>query len=181
MAVSKNIILGSGKLYMKKMSASDTLDTTTLCTDDNQIGLIKGGAQLSYSAEKADIFDDLKVVQKRFITREEVKFQTGLITFDLQALGTIAGNANYTTASGKNTLKLGGPEGREIEKVALAFVHTKSDNKKITVSMIATNDNGLTLAFNPDEATQIDAEFVAVAGSDSNGTLVIIEEETAAA
>ena len=47
MAVSKNIILGSGKLYMKKMSASDTLDTTTLCTDDNQIGLIKGGAQLS--------------------------------------------------------------------------------------------------------------------------------------
>lgn len=181
MAVSKNIILGSGKLYMKKMSASDTLDTTTLCVDDNQIGLIKGGAQLSYSAEKADIYDDLKIVQKRFITSEEVKFSTGLITFDLEALGLLAGNANYVPATGKNTLKLGGPEGREIEKVALAFVHEKSDGKKITVSMIATNDNGLTLAFNPDEATQIDAEFVAVAGSDTNGTLVIIEEETAAA
>lgn len=181
MAVSKNIILGSGKLYMKKMSASDTLDTTTLCVDDNQIGLIKGGAQLSYSAEKADIYDDLKIVQKRFITSEEVKFSTGLITFDLEALGLLAGNANYASATGKNTLKLGGPEGREIEKVALAFVHEKSDGKKITVSMIATNDGGLTLAFNPDEATQIDAEFVAVAGSDSNGTLVIIEEETAAA
>ena len=181
MAVSKNIILGSGKLYMQKMSASDTLDTTTLCTDDNQIGLIKGGAQLSYSAEKADIFDDLKVVQKRFITSEEVKFTTGLITFDLQALGTIAGNATYSSTTGKNTLKLGGPEGREIDKVALAFVHTKSDGKKITVSMIATNDGGLSIGFKTDEATQIDAEFVAVAGSDNNGTLVIIEEETATA
>ena len=175
MAVSKNIILGSGKLYLAKYTG-ETFDASTVAVESNQIGLVKGGASIEYKPTTTEIYDDLKVVHKRFITGEEVIFKTGLITFDLNALATIAGDASYTTATGTNTLKLGGKEGREIQKLALVFVHTKSDTKSITVSMVATNEAGLNLAFKPDEATQIDAEFKAVS-MDDNGVLVQIEEE----
>ena len=173
--VSKNIILGSGKLYLAKYTG-ETFDASTVAVEANQIGLVKGGASIEYKPTTTEIYDDLKVVHKRFITGEEVIFKTGLITFDLNALATIAGDASYTTATGTKTLKLGGKEGREIQKLALVFVHTKSDTKSITVSMIATNEAGLNLAFKPDEATQIDAEFKAVS-MDDNGVLVQIEEE----
>ena len=35
MAVNKEIVLGSGKLYIKKMSASDTFDMATIAVEAN--------------------------------------------------------------------------------------------------------------------------------------------------
>lgn len=180
MAVNKEIVLGSGKLYVKKMSASDTFDMATIATEDNRIGLIQGGASLEYKPETYEVKDDLCTVYKRFITAEEATFKSGVLTWDVAALNKFIPNGKLTTADGKNTLKLGGNGAREMDKFAVVFEHTKSNGKAIRVGMVGTNDAGLTLEFAADKETVIDMEVKAI-GSDDSGTLVVIEEETATA
>lgn len=176
MAVNKEIVLGSGKLYIKKMSASDTFDMATIAVEANQIGLISGGASLEYKPTTYEVKDDLCIVYKRFITAEEATFKSGILTWNVEALSKIISNGNYVTDTEKRTLKLGGNGAREMEKFAVVFEHTKSDGKAIRVGMVGTNDAGLTLEFASDKETVVDAEIKAM-GYDDNGTLVVIEEE----
>lgn len=176
MAVNKEIVLGSGKLYIKKMSANDTFDMATIAVEANQIGLISGGASLEYKPTTYEVKDDLCIVYKRFITAEEATFKSGILTWNVEALNKIISNGNYVADTGKRTLKLGGNGAREMEKFAVVFEHTKSDGKAIRVGMVGTNDAGLTLEFASDKETVVDAEIKAI-GYDDNGTLVVIEEE----
>ena len=163
--MTKDIVLGSGKLYIAKLT-DETFDLSTIAVAGNQVGLIQGGASL----------DDLCQVYKRFITSEEATLKSGILTWNLEALNKIIGNKNYTTTTAKNTLKLGGNGAREMEQFAVVFVHTKSDGKDIRVGIVGTNEAGLSLAFTADKETVVDAEFKAI-GHDDNGTLVIIEED----
>ena len=176
MAVNKEIVLGSGKLYIKKMSANDTFDMSTIAVEANQIGLISGGASLEYKPTTYEVKDDLCIVYKRFITAEEATFKSGILTWNVEALNKIISNGNYVADTAKCTLKLGGNGAREMDKFAVVFEHTKSDGKAIRVGMVGTNDAGLTLEFASDKETVVDAEIKAM-GYDDNGTLVVIEEE----
>lgn len=176
MAVNKEIVLGSGKLYIKKMSANDTFDMSTIAVEANQIGLISGGASLEYKPTTYEVKDDLCIVYKRFITAEEATFKSGILTWNVEALNKIISNGNYVEDTNKRTLKLGGNGAREMEKFAVVFEHTKSDGKTIRVGMVGTNDAGLTLEFASDKETVVDAEIKAM-GHDDSGTLVVIEEE----
>lgn len=176
MAVNKEIVLGSGKLYIKKMTSSESFDMSTIAVEDNQIGLISGGASLEYKPTTYEVKDDLCVVYKRFITAEEATFKSGILTWNVEALNKIISNGTYTSDTSKRTLKLGGNGAREMEKFAVVFEHTKSDGKAIRVGMVGTNDAGLTLEFASDKETVVDAEIKAM-GHDDNGTLVVIEEE----
>ena len=177
MAVNKEIVLGSGKLYVKKLSASDVFDMATVAVDDNRIGLISGGASLEYKPEAYEVKDDLCVVYKRFITSEEATFKSGVLTWDVAALDKMVSNGTLTTTADKNTLKLGGNGAREMDRFAVVFEHTKTNGKAIRVGLVGTNEAGLTLEFAADKETVIDMEVKAI-GSDDNGTLVVIEEET---
>lgn len=176
MAVNKEIVLGSGKLYIKKMSANDTFDMATIAVEANQIGLISGGASLEYKPTTYEVKDDLCIVYKRFITAEEATFKSGILTWNVEALNKIISNGTYVANEQKRTLKLGGNGAREMDKFAVVFEHTKSDGKTIRVGMVGTNDAGLTLEFASDKETVVDAEIKAM-GHDDSGTLVVIEEE----
>lgn len=44
----KDITLGSGKLYVQEYTGTTIPDTDTICTADNIIGYISGGATVSY-------------------------------------------------------------------------------------------------------------------------------------
>lgn len=176
MAVNKEIVLGSGKLYIKKMSANDTFDMATIAVEANQIGLISGGASLEYKPTTYEVKDDLCIVYKRFITAEEATFKSGILTWNVEALNKIISNGTYVANEQKRTLKLGGNGAREMDKFAVVFEHTKSDGKTIRVGMVGTNDAGLTLEFASDKETIVDAEIKAM-GHDDSGTLVVIEEE----
>ena len=74
----------------------------------------------------------------------------------------------------KVTLKLG--KRGAIKNYIVRFVHTKDGGLKYRVTIVGTAQNGFELAFDPEKATVIDAEFVA--GSlDAEGTKLILEEE----
>ena len=176
MAVNKDIILGSGKLYIAKFTAGSTFDLSTVAVEANQVGLIQGGASLEYKPSTYEVRDDLCVVYKRFITAEEATLKSGILTWNLAALDKIVGNKTYTADTSKRTLKLGGNGARDMEQFAVVFVHKKSDGEDIRVGIVGTNEAGLSLTFAADKETVVDAEFKAI-GSDDNGTLVIIEED----
>lgn len=176
--VNKEIVLGSGKLYIAKHTAGEALNLATIAVDANQVGLIKGGASLSYKPTTYEVKDDLSVVYKRFITGEEVTFKSGILTWNLAALDKIVGNKAYTTDTSKRTMKLGGNGAREAEEFCVVFEHTKSDGKAVRIGLVGTNEAGLELTFAPDKETVVDAEFRAI-GSDEDGTLAIIEEDIA--
>ena len=67
---SERITLGSGKLYCIKFTG-EIPDDATIETEDNQLAHIKGGASLEYTAESYTAKDDLGVVQKTKVTKEE--------------------------------------------------------------------------------------------------------------
>lgn len=170
------VILGAGKWYMNEWTSGE-INLATLCVEANIIGWTSGGATLEYSPETYTIEDDIGMVRKTFKTKASANMKTGLLTFDVAALAKVLSMGTVATANGKTTLKLGG--GREnLKKYAVAFVYEDEETHEvIRIGMVASNTNGLTLAFVKDKETVVDVQFTA----ESNGvddTIVVIEEET---
>lgn len=174
MAEQQFVTLGSGDLYIAEYSGAIPEDDA-FESAENKIGSIKAGAELSYSPETYEVSNGYGIVLKRFITKEEVVFKSGILTWNLDVLSKLCMGGDVTTTSTKSILKIGGRR-RGIKQIALRFIHTMDDGKTIKMTMVGTPSAGFTLAFNPDEETVIDAEFTAMA-QDVAGTLVLIEKE----
>lgn len=176
---SENIILGSGDLYLAKYT--DTIpDDDTIETDDNRAGNIKGGATLEYSMENTTVEDDKGRVKKTIITKENVVFKTGLLTWSktwFQALVQTA-RVDETTKPKHRITKLGGLSNLSKDKWLFRFVHTRDDGRKLRVTVTGKNTGTLSLAFQPDNPTTADAEITAET-LDKDGTLVILDDELA--
>ena len=170
------IVLGSGDLYITKF-ANAIPENSVLETAANQIGSIKGGASLSVAPEVYEVIDDKGVCLKRFITKQEITFKSGILTWDLETLKMLTLGGELTSSAGKSTLKIGAKG--TIEQYVVRFVHTLDSGKKIRVTIVGTASNGFELNFNPEEETVIDAEFKAMA-HDAEGNQVIIEQEIGA-
>lgn len=173
----QRVTLGSGDLYILKYTGSVPADET-IETEDNKIGGIKGGAELSYKPTIYVVKDDKGVVHKVFITDTEVIFKSGILTWNNTVLNKISLAGELQTTSSKSTLKLG--KVGEIDNYLVRFVHTiDKTGRKYRVTLVGTCQNGFTITFNPEEETVIDAEFVA--GSlDTTGVKLILEEEITA-
>ena len=179
--MTNEIVLGSGKLYVAAFTAGSTLSAlSTYCTTTNQLGLIQGGAAIEYKPTTYEVKDDLCMVYKRFITSEEATLKSGVLTWNTETLHNFIGNASYAEASGTGikTFKLGGNGAREMDEWIVVFEHTKKDGTIVRIGMVATNDAGLALSFQPDKETVVDAEFKAIT-NDSTGCLLIVEETPA--
>lgn len=179
---AENIILGSGKLYIVDYDPSTGIpEDTAFETTANRLGVIKGGATLEYKPEEYEIKDDLFEVNKRFVISEETTFKSGIMTWDIQTLEKLVAYGTITNDSTnhKRVLKLGGNGAREMKKYAIRFVHTEGNTQKFRITMVATASAGLSIAFNPDSESTIDAEFKALSHG-NDGTQVILEETYAA-
>lgn len=176
MATPRDIILGSGILYLKKFTDGSEFNMADVIQDENILGYIKNGCKFSYTKNTSSYYDDMKFVRKSFITDEEVKLTSGLITWNLETLNHILTNQTYSEDDGKRTFVLGGST-RELDTIAAVFVHERGDGKQIRVGMVATNDGSLELNFLPDEPTVVDAVLTAVPLPGTSGNLVIIEED----
>jgi len=178
---SDEIILGSGDLYLVEYTGEIPEDTT-IETDANRAGNIKGGATLEYSMESQTVQDDKGRVKKTIITQETVVFKTGLITWIktyLQALVQTA-RVDETTKQGHRVYKLGGLANLSKKKWLWRFVHTRDDGRKLRITVTGKNTGTISLAFQTEEATQVDAEITADT-LDASGTLVILDDELASA
>ena len=172
MSVNTNTVtLGSGDLYILDYTGTIPNDTE-IETLDNKIGSIKGGAELEYSPESYAVTGDDGRTYKSFITKEKVKFKSGVLTWNLDVLSKLCMGGELTKDSNTATLKIGKNTSSSIKQVLLRFVHKLDGEKAIKMTMIGSPSAGFTLSFNPEEETVIDAEFSAL--SQTDGTKVTI-------
>lgn len=177
---SEEIILGSGDLYIVEFTGEIPEDTEVE-KDDNRAGNIKGGATLEYSIESQTVQDDNGRVKKTVITKETVLFKTGLITWIKKFMQAIIQTARIdeTTKAGHRIYKLGGLANLNKTRYLWRFVHTRDDGRKLRITVTGKNTGTISLAFQSENETVVDAEITADT-LDSAGTLVILDDETLA-
>ena len=176
MALNKKIVLGSGKLYAAEFTDSIP-ESTTLEVEDNVLGLISGGATLTYEPEYYTASDDLGLAVKKMITTETVTLKSGIMTWNGKTLQKLCNTGRVDeTKAGKRTVKIGGVGNYDGKKYILRFVHEDAAEGDIRITIVGSNEAGFEIAFAKDEETVIDAEFTAFP-LDDDGTLIIYEEE----
>lgn len=174
---SDEIILGSGDLYIAKFTG-EVPDDETVEADDNRAGNVKSGATLEYSMESQTVQDDKGRVKKTIITSETVTLKTGLITWTKQYIQALVQTARVDeqTKPGHRLYKLGGLSNVSKDRYLFRFVHTRDDGRKLRVTVTGKNTGTISLAFQPEDATTVDAEITADT-LDKDGTLVILDDE----
>lgn len=176
---TKTITLGSGKIYLQAFA--DAMPTVEdLCKDENLLGYIKGGAELSYTQETYEEKDDLGFVSKIITTSEEAILKCGLLTWNGDTLQKLVDRCGVTTASGKRTTKIGGAGNAQGKYYAICFKYEDKTDGNLWVLIKGLNTAGFTLTFATDAGTTVDPEFKALP-HDNKGTLIELIEETDAA
>lgn len=171
------ITLGSGKAYI--MEYKDSMpEVAAICVDDNLLGKIQGGAELTYTTETHEERDDLGTVAKVVITAEEAILKLGLITFNGNTLAKLADRCKVTEAAGKRTLHIGGAGNAQGKEWVICFAHEDKVDGNIWVMVRGANQAGLTLTYAVDAGTKVEPEFKALPCDDA-GTLITYIEEIA--
>lgn len=171
----ERIVLGSGNVYITDFNGV-LPDNATIETESNLLGYIQGGATLEYKPEFYSATDDKGIVRKTVLTKEEVTFKSGIMTWNGATLQKVCSTARVTETAGKRVVKIGGVANQDGKVYVIHFVHEDEADGDIRVTVVGNNQNGFSLAFAKDKETVIDAEFKA-SPSDSDGTLVVFEEE----
>lgn len=174
---SDEIILGSGDVYILEFTG-EIPDDTTIEKEENRAGNIKGGATLEYSIESQTVQDDKGRVKKTIITKETVLFKTGLMTWIKKFIQAIIQTARIdeNTKAGHRVYKLGGLANLNKTRYLWRFVHTRDDGRKLRITVTGKNTGTISLAFQPENETTVDAEITADT-LDKDGTLVILDDE----
>jgi len=172
----EKIVLGSGKLYITAFTGGTIPESATIEVDDNLLGLIQGGATLSYKPKFYEVTDDLGLVQRTILTEEEVTLKSGVLTWCGKTLAKLCSTARVTEAAGKRTVKIGGIGKQDGKQYVIRFVHEDAVDGDIRITIVGNNQAGFNFAFAKGKETVIDAEFKA-APLDSEGTKIIYEEE----
>lgn len=171
------ITLGSGKAYIMEYNATTGMpEVTAICTDDNLLGKIQGGAELSYTTETHEERDDLGTVAKVVITAEEAILKLGLITFNGKTLEKLADRCKVTEAAGKRTVHIGGAGNAQGKEWVVCFAHEDKIDGNVWVMVRGANQAGLTLTYAVDAGTKVEPEFKALPCDDDGSLIYYIEE-----
>ena len=92
--MAEEIIIGSGTLYYTEFSGAIPADAT-LEVIANRLGLIKGGASVSYNPTFQEDSDDLGLVKVSTLTKEEVTLKTGVMTNITDTLSVLSRITSY--------------------------------------------------------------------------------------
>lgn len=172
--MEKRIVLGSGKLYV--VAYTDTIpEDATIETDANLIGLIQGGATLTYTPTFYECKDDLGLVSKKIITEEEVVLKSGILTWNGKTLEKLCATGVVTDEATTRTVKIGGVSKYDGKQYVIHFVHEDKTDGDIRITMVGSNEAGFEMAFAKDAETVINAEFKAQP-MDETGTLITYKE-----
>lgn len=175
------ITLGSGKAYIAEYDAENGIPAPEdICKEENLLGKIKGGAELTYTTETHEEKDDLGTVAKIVITAEEALLKLGLITFNGNTLAKLADRCKVTTSAGKRIVHIGGAGNAQGKEWVVCFHHEDKTDGDIWVLVRGANQAGLTLTYAVDSGTVIEPQFKALP-QDNAGTLITYIEEIKAA
>lgn len=171
------ITLGSGKAYI--MEYKDAIpEVTDICKDENLLGKIQGGAELSYTIETHEERDDLGTVAKVVVTNEEAILKLGLITFNGNTLAKLADRCKVTEdkTKGTRTLTIGGTGNAQGKEWVVCFHHHDARDGDMWLLMRGTNQAGLTLAFATDAGSKLEPEIRGLPFDESGSLVKYIEQ-----
>lgn len=172
---TEKITLGSGYLYIIEFSG--TIPTNDeIEVEENLAGYIQGGCALEYKPEYYTAEDDLGLVSKTIITKEEALLKSGIMTWNGRTIEKMSPTARVTEAGGKRTVKIGGKGNDNGKSYLIHFHHEDPADGDVRLTIVGKNQAGFTLTFAKDKETVIDAEFKAEP-HDKEGTLIIYEED----
>ena len=176
--LSKRITLGSGKLYVKLYEGGTIPEHSEIETEENLLGLIKNGATLKYTPTFKVTNDDLRIINKKALTNEEVILSSGIMTWYGDTLKRICTTAEVSEDTSKKTrtVKIGGAGRYKNEKYVIRFLHKSPEYGDIRITIVGSNEAGFEFSFNPENETVINLEFRAEP-HDEDGTLIIYEEQ----
>lgn len=179
MADTEKIVLGSGKVYIDEFTGTIPEDSV-IEVDDKLLGLIQGGAVLTYTPSFYEAKDDLGLVGKKIITDETAVLKSGVMTWNGKTLEKLCSTARVTEDTEKHirTVKIGGVGNYNGKKYVIHFVHEDKVDGDIRVTIVGSNEAGFELAFAKDKETVINTEFKAQP-MDNEGTLILFREEDA--
>lgn len=172
-----NILFGSGELFI----VPDSIDLETADEEDIEESLVfvgesAGEASLIVEPEFYDVKGgkDHRVLAS-FITSEEIKFNAGIVTLDLDVLSQFVAGKFEETAT-ERTLKLGGNYTIPINR--LRFIHyKKQDGKRLILDMHkAINKAGFELNFSNESESVFNLEFTLMKAKGKDNIVTIIEE-----
>lgn len=173
---NERIVLGSGTAYICEFTGTVPADDATIETEANCLGLIQGGASLEYKPSYYETKDDMGKVSKIVLTDEEVKFLTGIMTWNHNTLEKLCSTSRVSKTSSKVTVKIGGLQNDDSKKYLIRFVHEDKQDGDLRITIVGKNKAGFTLAFAKNKETIINGEFSAMP-LDEEGTLIIYDEE----
>ena len=173
----ETITLGSGKLYSVEYTGTIP-SNTDLEKESNILGYIQKGASLDYKPEFYEAEDDLGIVKKQILTKEEVIFKSGILTWNAETLKKLVATGRITedAEKGMRTIKIGGINNNDGKQYIFHFVHEDKKDGNVRITIVGQNTAGFSLAFAKDAETVIDAEIKALP-NDNEGTLIIFQEE----
>lgn len=175
----ERIVLGSGFLYVMDFdNSSRTIpENSVIEKESNLLGLIQGGAVLTYKPIFYEAKDDMGKVSKTILTDEEATLKSGIMTWCGKTLEKICETARVSEDAQKKirTVKIGGISNATGKKYVIHFVHKDEIDGDIRVTIVGNNQAGFSIAFAKDKETVIDAEFKA-APQDNEGTLILYQE-----
>lgn len=172
---TKNVVLGSGKLYVAEFTGTMPEDAAFEVAA-NELGAISGGASINYTPSFYEAKSDDGTVVKRVITEEKATLKSGVMTWNANTLAKLSATAVVTedNTAHTRTIKIGGAARYDGKKYAVRFVHTDSDGT-IRVTVVGQNQSGWEIAFAKDKETVVNAEFAALP-MDNDGTLIEYKE-----
>lgn len=172
----ENITLGSGIPYIMEYDGNAMPTVDEICVDENRLGYVKGGAELSYTEETYEEKDDLGYVSKIITTSEEAILKLGLLTWNGETLKYLADRCTVTEAAGKRTIHIGGAGNSQGKDWVICFKHEDKKDGNLWVLIRGKNTAGFTLTLAADAGTVVEPEFKAMP-QDDNGTLITLIEE----
>ena len=174
--MSERIVLGSGKIYITEFTGTMPEDNV-IEVEANLLGLIQGGATLTYTPTFYEAKDDLGLVSKKLVTEEQAILKSGVMTWNGNTLEKLCSTATVTedTSNHTRTVKIGGAGKHDGKKYIIHFVHEDKVDGDIRVTIVGSNEAGFELAFAKDKETVINTEFKAQP-HDKDGTLIIYKE-----
>lgn len=178
----ERIVLGSGYLYISEFDSKTKAIPTNeeIEKDENLLGLIQGGAEVTYKPSYYEAKDDMGKTSKTILTEEEATLKSGIMTWCGKTLEKLCETARVIEDKVKKirAVKIGGVGNATGKKYVIHFVHKDETDGDIRVTIVGNNQAGFSFAFAKDKETVIDAEFKA-APQDKEGTLILYEEDMA--
>lgn len=153
----EKILLGAGTIFMTE--ATDNAVPEDLFDEKNEIGVTYGGATLEVKPEIKEVANDFDEVKISSITKFQITLKCGLAEIDGDKVKTVLGVGTFTEGDGgDSSTYVISDNDTSLKTYAIGFMHR---NGEVKVTIVATNTEGLSFAFDKENETKMEPTFTA--------------------